>query len=97
MRMLNDEYCRTFKRCREDYIGKTDAEVWDIESAKLFAENDKKTLNSQLGYSIDYDGEVDDTIIIKWRIPGITSGENYIAGIAVPYNFINDVKQTNTK
>jgi len=29
MIMLNDEYCKTYHKCREDYIGKTDYEVWD--------------------------------------------------------------------
>lgn len=92
MKMLNDEYCRTYKKCREDYIGKTDFEVWDEETAKLFTENDKAVLNSQLGYRIDYNNEIEDTLIIKWRIPGLTRDEYYIAGISVPYKFIEDAK-----
>ena len=94
MRLLNDEYCRTFKKCREDYIGKTDFEVWDEEKAKLFEINDKTTLLSQLGYNVYYDNEVEDSIVIKWRIPGLTKEESYIAGIAVPYKILNDVRTT---
>lgn len=93
MRMLNDEYCRAFNRCREDYIGKRDEEVWDKDIAEKFQINDKKTLDSQLGYIIDYNSEIEDTIVIKWRIPGITSGDNYVAGVAIPYKFIEDVKR----
>ena len=94
MRLLNDEYCKTFKKCREDYIGKTDFEVWDKEKAKLFEINDKTTLLSQLGYNVYYDNEVEDSIVIKWRIPGLTKEESYIAGIAVPYKILNDVRTT---
>jgi hypothetical protein len=97
MRMLNDEYCKTYLKRREDYIGKTDKEVWDNEKALQFMLNDEKTLNSSKGYTINYDEEVDDTIVIKWRIPGLTKDESYIAGIAVPYNFIEDVKSRNTQ
>lgn len=96
MRMLNDEYCKTYHKCREDYIGKKDNEVWDAESALIFMANDDKTLKSQLGYSINYDEEVDDTIVIKWRIPGLTRDESYIAGIAVPHKFIQNAKPTAT-
>lgn len=94
MRLLNDEYCKTFKKCREDYIGKTDFEVWDEEKAKLFEINDKSTLLSQLGYNVYYSSEVEDSIVIKWRIPGLTKEESYIAGIAVPYKILNDVRTT---
>ena len=94
MRLLNDEYCETFKKCREDYIGKTDFEVWDEEKAKLFEINDKTTLLSQLGYNVYYDNEVEGSIVIKWRIPGLTKEESYIAGIAVPYKILNDVRTT---
>lgn len=97
MRMLNDEYCKKYQRCRDTYIGKSDFEVWDKETAEKFKINDELTLKSQLGYIIDYNSEVKDTLIIKWRIPGITSGENYIAGISIPYNFIQDVRSTNTE
>lgn len=97
MRMLNDEYCKKYQRCRETYIGKTDHEVWDTETAEKFKINDDLALKSQLGYIIDYDSEVKDTIVIKWRIPGITSGESYIAGIAIPYNFIENARSTNTE
>ena len=95
MRLLNDEYCRTFKKCREDYIGKTDFEVWDEEKAKVFENNDKSTLLSQLGYNVYYDNEVDDSIVIKWRIPGLTKEESYVAGIAVPYKILNDARTRN--
>ena len=94
MRLLNDEYCKTFKKCREDYIGKTDFEVWDEEKARLFEIDDKTTLLSQLGYNVYYDNEVKDSIVIKWRIPGLTKEESYIAGIAVPYKILNDVRTT---
>ena len=94
MRLLNDEYCKTFKKCRGDYIGKTDFEVWDEEKAKTFEHNDKATLLSQLGYNVYYDNEVEDSIVIKWRIPGLTKEESYVAGIAVPYKIFNDVRTT---
>ena len=94
MRLLNDEFCETFKKCREDYIGKTDFEVWDEEKAKLFEIDDKATLLSQLGYNVYYSSEVEDSIVIKWRIPGLTKEESYIAGIAVPYKILNDVRTT---
>lgn len=92
MIMLNDEYCKTYHKCREDYIGRTDHEVWDKETADKFKTNDEKTLNSQLGYSLNYDEEIEDTIIIKWKIQGLTHEENYVAGIAVPYKFIEDAR-----
>ena len=94
MMMLNDEYCKTYHRCREDYIGKTDYDVWDKKTADKFKENDLITLNSQLGYTVTLNHEVKDTIIIKWRIPGLLKNEYYIAGIAVPYKSIEDVIRT---
>lgn len=87
MRLLNDEYCKVFKRCREDYIGKTDFDVWDKETAERFKITDDIVLNSQLGYYIGADENigVENMIIIKWRIKGITNDEYYIAGISLPY------------
>ena len=94
MMMLNDEYCKTYHRCREDYLGKTDYDVWDKETADLYKKNDELTLNSQLGYTVTHNSEVDDTMIIKWRIPGLAKNEYYIAGIAVPFKTIEDVRRT---
>lgn len=93
MRLLNDEYCKTYKKCREDYIGKRDKEVWDKDIAEKYENSDRETLRSQLGYSVTYDHEVKDTIVIKWRIPGITKEESYIAGIAVPFEDIQNAKE----
>lgn len=93
MRLLNDEYCKTYKKCREDYIGKRDTDLWDRETAEVFENSDRKTLKSQLGYSVTYNREIKDTIIIKWRIPGITKEESYIAGIAVPLEGIENASE----
>lgn len=50
MLALNEAYEDNFLKplglCRADYIGKTDFDIWDDETAKEYQENDVKVLNS---------------------------------------------------
>lgn len=50
MLALNEAYEDNFLKplglCRADYIGKTDFDIWDEETAKEYQENDVKVLNS---------------------------------------------------
>lgn len=50
MLALNEAYEDNFLKplglCRADYIGKTDFDIWDEETAKEYQQNDVKVLNS---------------------------------------------------
>lgn len=50
MLALNEAYEDNFLKplglCRADYIGKTDYDIWDDETAKEYQQNDVKVLNS---------------------------------------------------
>lgn len=50
MLALNEAYEDNFLKplglCRADYIGKTDFDIWDDETAKEYQQNDVKVLNS---------------------------------------------------
>ena len=50
MLAINDSYelyfLKPINRTKQDYIGKTDFEIWDEEIAKIYKENDVAVLNS---------------------------------------------------
>lgn len=88
MTELSDQYVlRILGGKREDYIGKTDFDVWDFETALAFFENDEDTRNgrrnptqdvsepwesSRTGQKGTFNGK-------KWRFD--SDGITYVAGM----------------
>lgn len=84
---VNDAAARAFGMARETLRGKSDEEVFPLETAVKFRENDKLALSSGTGVlaieKLEQDDGVHHSIVSKFRIPGLEGDAPMVGGIAV--------------
>ncbi|MDE2216812.1 MAG: PAS domain S-box protein [Planctomycetota bacterium] len=84
---INATYMRIFKTTMENYIGKTDFDLWPVEVAKQLRENDKAVLSANKAIQTyekvpTPDGILRDWLVFKFPVKD-RSGSRYLGGVAI--------------
>ncbi len=79
---------KTFQKLRSELYGKTDAEIFDPETAQRFQENDRAALDSGNGIQVievlrDPAGTLRYSIVSKFPIHGSAASSALVGGIAI--------------
>jgi len=84
----NDAALNAFCCSRDDLYGKTDADLFPVETANQFQQNDKRALASSSGVRVvetleQDDGIVHHSIVSKFPIPGRDGRPTVVGGVAI--------------
>ncbi len=84
---INATYMRIFKTTMENYMGKTDFDLWPVEVAKQLRENDEAALSANKAIQTyekvpTPDGILRDWLVLKFPVK-IRSGSRYLGGVAI--------------
>ena len=95
---INATYMRIFKTTMENYIGKTDFDLWPVEVAKQLRENDKTALSANKAIQTyekvsTPDGILRDWLVLKFPVKD-RSGRRYLGGVAID---VTEQKRTEDK
>jgi PAS domain-containing protein len=102
MSMMNQAYAAVFGVTEQEYLGKTDYEVWPREIADLFRQHDEQVVARRVQIRVTEDVPVSrapDAPIYQWRVikfPVIDQITNVVLGVggyAYPINhpdYVND-------
>lgn len=102
---INDEYERVFLSPRglkkEDYLGKSDFEVWPEKVAEMFREHDAEVLKTGTSFNGREDVVDENGKVTKWRVMKfIRKIPRGVCGVAFPDNgyietYLNEQRQIN--
>jgi PAS domain S-box-containing protein len=84
----NDAAARAFRTPRADLYGKTDADIFPPETAREFAENDRRALAGEPVVDVvehlrHDDGLLHQSIVRKFAIPDADGGATLVGGVAI--------------
>lgn len=94
--LVNEEWLQINQLKRENVIGKSDYEIFPPDRGEVFKHSDYTLISSTLGFIVENDTVVQDSIVIKWKVQGFIKDDTYIAAISVPIQtLINQCKTKN--
>ncbi len=84
----NDAALKVFGTPRQQFYGKTDAEIFPAETARSFVENDRQALASEFGVQVietltHDDGTLHHSLVSKFPIPGAFGRPTLVGGMAI--------------